>query len=203
MLLKKLFQKRKFPGSADYWEDRYARGRNSGQGSFGNLAEFKAQILNDFVRKYQIENVIEYGCGDGNQLTLAIYPSYVGFDVSPTVIKKCQNIFALDSSKKFELISNYNGEKAELTLSLDVIYHLVEDRVFSEYMDRVFSSSDKYVIIYSNDIEDGGSPNKSHVRSRKFSQWVLDNAKSWKLKEVIKNKFPKESTADFFIYEKR
>ena len=203
MLLKKLFQKRKFPGSADYWEDRYARGRNSGQGSFGNLAEFKAQILNDFVRKYQIENVIEYGCGDGNQLTLAIYPSYVGFDVSPTVIKKCQNIFALDSSKKFELISNYNGKKAELTLSLDVIYHLVEDRVFSEYMDRVFSSSDKYVIIYSNDIEDCGSPNKSHVRSRKFSQWVLDNAKSWKLKEVIKNKFPKESTADFFIYEKR
>lgn len=203
MPLKKLFQKRKFPGSADYWEDRYARGRNSGQGSFGNLAEFKAQILNDFVRKYQIENVIEYGCGDGNQLTLAIYPSYVGFDVSPTVIKKCQNIFALDSSKKFELISNYNGEKAELTLSLDVIYHLVEDRVFSEYMDRLFSSSEKYVIVYSNDIEDGGSPNKSHVRSRKFSQWVLDNAKSWKLKEVIKNKFPKESTADFFIYEKR
>jgi hypothetical protein len=37
-----------FPDSATYWEQRYARGWNSGVGSYGRLAEFKAQVLNNF-----------------------------------------------------------------------------------------------------------------------------------------------------------
>lgn len=39
-----------FPGSAAYWETRYRGGEMSGSGSYGRLAEFKAEILNEFVR---------------------------------------------------------------------------------------------------------------------------------------------------------
>ena len=39
-----------FPGSASYWELRYRNGGTSGAGSYGRLAEFKAEVLNEFVR---------------------------------------------------------------------------------------------------------------------------------------------------------
>lgn len=37
------------------------------------------------------------------------------------------------STKQFKVVVDYNGERADLALSLDV-YHLVEDAVFEEYM---------------------------------------------------------------------
>ncbi|NQU04581.1 MAG: hypothetical protein HQ568_00700, partial [Calditrichaeota bacterium] len=67
---------RSFPGSEDYWKQRYKSGGNSGAGSYHKFAEFKADILNSFVRDKQIRTIIEYGCGDGNQLRLSEYPSY-------------------------------------------------------------------------------------------------------------------------------
>ncbi len=56
-----------FPGSQDYWVKRYAKGGNSGPGSYSELAKFKASVLNAFVREHGIQSVIEFGCGDGNQ----------------------------------------------------------------------------------------------------------------------------------------
>lgn len=37
--------------SKNYWENRYKSGGNSGAGSYSNLAEFKAEIINEFVAK--------------------------------------------------------------------------------------------------------------------------------------------------------
>ena len=63
-----------FPGSAAYWEERYRTGGNSGCGSYGHLANWKAEIVNDFVAATGVQRVIEHGAGDGNQLSLARYP---------------------------------------------------------------------------------------------------------------------------------
>ena len=65
-----------FQGSESYWQNRYEAGRNSGDGSYSQLAEFKADNLNAFVFENAITSVIEYGCGDGNQLSLAKYSKY-------------------------------------------------------------------------------------------------------------------------------
>lgn len=203
MLWKRFFLKKKFQDSISYWEERYASGGTSGKGSYGELAEFKAQVLNEFVLKNQVKNIIEFGCGDGNQLKLAAYPSYVGFDVSITAINNCRNLFIDDPTKRFELIRDYKDEKAELTLSLDVIYHLVEDGVYEQYMARLFSSSEKFVIIYSNDVDSGQCRAKPHVKFRKFSDWIQSNAPGWELKEKISNPHVHESPADFFIYMKK
>jgi len=35
--------------SSDYWEKRYLNGGNSGNGSYGRLAHFKAQCINSFI----------------------------------------------------------------------------------------------------------------------------------------------------------
>lgn len=111
-----------FSTSEKYWDQRYKTGGNSGAGSYGKLAEFKAEIINDFGKKHGVRTIIEFGCGDGNQLRIAGYPNYLGFDVSGEAIALCNKNFNKDHSKTFKLLNEYDGQTAELTLSLDVIY---------------------------------------------------------------------------------
>ncbi len=198
---------KRFQGSKNYWIRRYKSGRTSGAGSYNKLAEFKAKVLNGFVKEHNISSVIEYGCGDGNQLIIADYPSYIGFDVSPKAIASCEKAFRTDPSKSFHLMDEYNGETAQLTTSLDVIYHLVEDEIFEAYMRRLFDSSQRFVIIYSSNTDANAAKAAAHVKHRKFTAWVAANYPRWRLKSHIPNKYPfkgnasEGSFADFFIYE--
>jgi SAM-dependent methyltransferase len=194
-----------FYGSEDYWIGRYREGGNSGAGSYNRLAEFKAEVLNDFVASHAIGDVIEFGCGDGNQLTLANYPSYLGFDVSPHAVEACARRFAKDTSKSFMLVHDYTGQTAQLALSLDVIYHLTEDDVYETYMRTLFGAARDYVVIYSSD-EEEPQTQAAHVRHRQFSTWVRANAPGWRLLRHIPNRYPYAgdndtgSLADFYIY---
>lgn len=195
--------------SAKYWEQRYLHGGTSGAGSYHRLAEFKAKVVNQLVREEKINTVIEWGCGDGNQLRLADYPAYVGYDVSKEAVARCQELFKGDSSKQFiwsggdHFTSEITGE---LALSLDVLYHLVEDDVFELYMQRLFASSSKCVCIYSCNFDRCSA---AHVRCRKFTEYVDCHMLDWKLVKKIENAYPYDekdplntSWSDFYIYRK-
>ena len=173
--------------SKDYWEKRYSYGGNSGAGSYKNLALFKASIINNFVRKNNINTVIEWGSGDCNQLSLANYKNYIGFDVSKTAIKICQNKFKYDMTKTFIYISDNftNNRKADLSISLDVLFHLIEDNVFNLYMQNLFNSSKKYVCIYSSNVNKKWD---KHVKHRKFTDWINKYiSNEWKIIQYIPN----------------
>jgi SAM-dependent methyltransferase len=196
-----------FPGSAVFWESVYREGGTSGPGSYGRLAEFKAEILNEFVRTRNIGTVIEFGCGDGAQLQLARYPEYVGVDVAAASIRRCSGLFAQDSTKRFYQADALPRDlgKFDLALSLDVIYHLVEDSVFDSYMRRLFSFARRHVIIYSSNY-DALMP-APHVRHRKFTTWIAENARDWQQEGIVANRFPfdpqqpdETSHADFHFF---
>ena len=197
-----------FAGSVQYWEGRYASGGNSGVGSYSKFALFKAEVVNTLVEKESIQSVIDFGCGDGSQLSLLKFPRYLGLDVSPSIVSKCRVMFASDPTKSFVHMSKYNGEKAELGLSLDVIYHLVEDTAFEDYMRRLFTAATKFVLIYSSNSNKNSRFQASHVKHRNFTTWIRQNAQEWKLVEHIPNRYPHRgdesqgSFADFFIFER-
>jgi hypothetical protein len=197
----------KFSGSEKYWQNRYKSHGNSGAGSYNQLAEFKAVILNRFVDDNKVSTIIEYGSGDGNQLKLAKYPVYLGLDVSQDALERCRSIFLDDSTKRFGFTTDYSDETAELTLSLDVIYHLIEDDVFSKYMERLFASSKKYVIIYASNTDEQRSEQSPHVRHRCFTDWIKIYKPDWKIIQHIKNIYPYSgddrtgSFADFYIFQ--
>lgn len=44
------------------------QGGTSGAGSYGVLAEFKAEVINSLLLEHSILTAIEFGCGDGSQL---------------------------------------------------------------------------------------------------------------------------------------
>jgi SAM-dependent methyltransferase len=193
-----------YSDSARFWEANYTRGRTSGSGSYGQLAHGKGHFLNDLVREHQVSTVIEFGCGDGNQLSLAEYPSYVGLDVSRTAIRLCQRRFAGDATKSFFLydggcFTDHGGIfTADLALSLDVVYHLTEDKVFSAYMRHLFAAGQRLVVIYSTNAEIGGTA--PHVRHRQFTGWVEENIAGWQLSGVTAGPGTERARADFFVY---
>lgn len=198
------------PRSHGYWERRYRRGGSSGPGSIDRLADFKAEVVNDIVERYALASVTEWGCGDGSQLTLAAYPLYVGYDVSPTAVRTCRERFAGDQTKSFALADEYRGVVTDAALSLDVIFHLVEDESFERYMERLFDSASRIVVVYSSDTEENPEArDHGHVRHREFSQWVAEHRTEWRLTERIPNRYPfvvgdlTTSFAEFFVYARR
>lgn len=211
-LLMLVIKRDRFKGSAEYWERRYLQGGTSGSGSYNRLGEFKAEIINDFVAANNVNSVIEFGCGDGNQLVLAKYPNFIGLDVSQKALLICIDRFSNDKTKSFFMYDslafrdNFNLFKIDLALSLDVIYHLVEDAIFEKYMFDLFNSATKYVIIYSSNF------NKKftyYETDRDFTTWVAQNINGWKFVKKIDNRYPQDfkddentSRADFYFYEK-
>jgi SAM-dependent methyltransferase len=200
-----LRQRLAFRGSAQFWEQNYARGKTSGGGSYGHAAHAKADFLNAFVCQNAIQSMVEFGCGDGNQLSLAKYPRYVGLDVSKTAIGMCRQRFAVDPTKSFFL---YDGTcfvdgggifAADLAISLDVVYHLIEDQIFETYMTHLFTAGQRFVVLYSTNMELGDS--SPHVRHRIFTTWVEGNCPEWELIGVTTG--PNDhlaGRADFFVY---
>lgn len=192
--------------SSSYWEQRYVAGGNSGPGSYGRLAKFKAGFLNNFVEEHKISAVIEFGCGDGAQLKLARYPDYIGVDKSAKAIEMCRAAFDGDAAKRFIQVDDLPpSTQAELSLSLDVIYHLIEDSIFDEYMQRLFNCATRFVIVYASNCEQQTA--SIHVRHRKFTRWVEQNQPGWQLVKTIKNVYPFDeadpentSFADFHVF---
>jgi len=165
-------------------------------------------VLNKFVADNHVSSVIEFGSGDGAQLSLALYPTYTGVDVSRTALETTRKAFAGDPSKRFIHPDDLEpGDVADLSLSLDVIYHLIEDSVFELYMEQLFTASRKFVIVYSSNTE--RKSEAVHVKHRKFTDWVERHRPDFKLVDVVKNPYPEQlqdldntSFADFFFFER-
>lgn len=74
-------------------------------------------------------------------------------------------------------------------------------------MEQLFSSSKRYVCIYSSNFE---KKYEQHVRCRQFTDYIENNMPDWKLIKKIDNKFPYDikneentSWSDFYFYEKQ
>jgi len=171
--------------SLAYWKNRYAKGQNSGSGSYGQVADFKAKALNGFIHEHAISTCVEFGSGDGNQLGMLEIASYLGFDVAPDAVKLCIEKFRGDSTKSFMLYDpkyfvNNSFIEAELTLSMDVILHLIEDDIYSEYMSALFGASTKYVAIFTTATDEQPAKMASHNKFRDHRPWVRVHAPNFR-----------------------
>ena len=214
-----------FSTSMEFWEKAYRAGNRSGSGSYGKLADFKADYINRFIADHTIETVVDMGCGDENQLSLGDYRDYVGLDVSSTLIVRLSEQYRDDPSKRFIVYEPFAfdartaGIVGELALSLDVIFHLIEDDVFNRYIQDLFALSIRYVLIYSKDLgfprgrdeglspllqgfEEPCTPPAAHVKQRNIAKYILEYVTGWELVAIDRNIWPVESPSDFFVYRR-
>ncbi len=196
-------RKWRYPGSFRYWERRYAKGGNSGAGSSGVLAAYKARVVNDFVQEHNIQSVLELGCGDGQQLLLAQYPLYIGVDIAPSAVAACKRIFSNDGSKQFGLYDpfSFNPAKcpADMALSMEVIFHLTEEELYQLYMKHLFCCARRWVLVFSANIPDNTGGLFPHFKPRQFLE---DVPAGWLLRQRIPNPHGDISISEFFIFEK-
>lgn len=197
--------------SGVFWNEHYLHNGNSGTGSYNRLAEFKAEIVNEFIISRGIQTVAEIGCGDGNQLSLIHYPYYVGIDVSKVIIEKDREKFRdFKNYSFFHSLTErekYIHKSFDMTISMDVIFHLLEEDVFQAYMDDLFTLASKYVVIYSSNHEE--YTRWPEYRHRNFTGYVAEHHPEWELIRYIPNKYPyiigqeeMTSASDFYIYKK-
>jgi SAM-dependent methyltransferase len=192
--------------SAAYWEARYRAGGHSGAGSYGRLADFKAAFINGLVAANRIASVLDLGCGDGNLLSLLRVPAYTGVDVAPSTLAACTARFAGRTGISFLPYDRLEAAgTAELGLSIDVIYHLIEDTVFAGYMGALFGHASRFVLIYASNV-DLAWPSP-HVRHRRFSDHVAWAHPDWRLLAHVPNRYPFDparpedtSFADFYLF---
>lgn len=202
-----------FKGSTSYWADRYDRGGNSGPGSYGRFAQFKADTVNRLVVAHGLKSLVELGCGDGYQAALFEIDRYIGLDVAPKAVHLCRDRLSNRTGFECHLYDPEtfdparSGFRCDAALSLDVIYHLVEDSVYFRYLSHLFDLAERYVIIYSSNRRPSVWSSR-HVLHRRFTDDIPVVASEWRLIEHVPNPYPPRildlngSFADFFVYER-
>ena len=177
--------------SAEFWRNRYRTGGHSGAGAYGRLAVYKAHIVNVVAESRKVRSVVEFGSGDGNTASLFHLRRYTGVDVAPEVIERARARLGDRSGWCWKSLEAFDADPQmhDMAMSLDVIYHLVEDAVFEAYMRRMFAAAGRLVLIYSSDHagEAGGAP---HVRHRAYSDWIAREMPDWTLGRSWKQPFP-------------
>ena len=173
--------------STNYWKLRYKNGGLSGNGSYASEAKKKADYINSVIRDFNIKSINDIGHGDGNQLKyIEGFKDYTGYDVSEHARQRCLNIHG--KKKGYRFISDTNSfNTGDLAMSLDVIYHLVEQDTFESYMDLLFSLS-QYVLIYSTDMDNGNSGSRSHVYHRNIKNYISKTFINFKLIDNVELK---------------
>lgn len=192
--------------SAAYWSARYRRGETSGSGSYGENARYKADFLNSFVQDHGARTVIEFGCGDGAQADLFTFDAYTGVDVTQEAVELCRVKLHRPNWAFHNLKDSaaYAGQY-DVVLSLDVVYHLIEDHVFDAYMTSLFDHAGGQVLVYSSDHDERSAA--AHVRHRKHSDWVAQHRPEWEVAAVHENPRAGQSAdavfAFFTCYQRR
>ncbi len=166
---------------AGYWNERYRKGWSSGVGSEGNNARIKAGIVNRWIAENAIKSVVDWGCGDGTTLShLEGFDHYTGVDVSEVILRTNAAKFP---GLSFVRLDPRNYLRADMALSMDVLFHQIEDDEFHRHLDQLFSSARKAVVIGSTD-DDRGRTAK-HVMRRAFTPVVAYRFPQWRLHKQV------------------
>jgi SAM-dependent methyltransferase len=190
---------------AGYWDRRYREGRTSGAGSEGDEGAYKAEYLSRFLVDHDVKTVVDWGCGDGQVLDLVEFPQqtqYIGVDVSPTIVERMRRDERFNGPRYlFHTVDSFmTGTRThlELSLSFDVLFHFPDDNDYRDYLNLLFGSAEKYVMIYSTNY--AGGRTARHVYRREFTRDIALMVGNWELRAV---ETPlREGLASFFVYEK-
>lgn len=175
---------------ANYWQHRYRRtGKGSGKGSTGPLLAWKADRINRAVQDLGVTSVLDIGCGDGQLASRLRVPDYLGVDLAPAAVGMARRAAR---PKKFQKLDE-TVEPRDLHLSVDVMFHLVDDADYRSHLDLLFSAH-RYVIVHATDFD---APGRPHVLHR---HWTDDVPDGW---TQIDHQHSQMSLAVLTVWERR
>ncbi|MEK3731908.1 MULTISPECIES: class I SAM-dependent methyltransferase [Paenibacillus] len=190
----------------EYWDDNYSNGGTSGRGSYGELADFKAEVVNELVERNGVRTVIEFGCGDGNQLSLMKYPEYLGLDVAASAVQLCTERFKDDPGKRFmqydpRTFADGKLSKFDMVVCLDVLYHITDDEDFEATLRHIFDSSSDLVVLYTR-LTTG---KEAHVVDTIKDRDIFGHLRKFpdfSIEAIVPQRYRDQSSSDFIIMRK-
>ena len=166
-------------GSQEYWNERYNNFQEkefkhaSGNGKLPFRRNFKAKELNTLIQKYNIKSVMDFGCGDGEILSKLEVTAYYGIEINENLVETLRMRFP--QKEKYYFSTNHANDwptSIDAAVSVDVIFHLLEDNLFEKYMEDLFKPAPKYVIIKSSNRDELGVGRNAHIKHRKFVAYI-------------------------------
>lgn len=169
--------------SATYWEQRHAERRGhwraNGPGSRGRLLSYKVALVQALVDETRAHSLLDLGCGDAQLGARVNVDHYLGVDVSPTAAEAARARLGMRGrGGTVEVLTLAQLPPAigmvDVAISMDVVFHLLEDEAYHDHLQRLFDVAKRAVGIYSTVTE---SPVFGHVRHRAVERDVA--ALSW------------------------
>lgn len=113
---------------------RLAWGGN-GPGSSWDKTERIRSELPALLRELGVKSLLDYGCGEPawiGQTMLEVEVEYVGVDVVPELIGRCEACYGASGAARFLLLEDFDQPlpRADLILARDCLAHLSLDDVF-------------------------------------------------------------------------
>jgi predicted O-methyltransferase YrrM len=158
--------------AAPYWDRRYATGGTSGAGSRGAEAEEKVRLVQRVIDEHGVRSVLDLGCGDGYVASRLRVAEYVGYDPAPSALALCR---AAMPGRAF--VGELPAGPFDLVLSLDVMFHLVDDADYREHIFWLLSLG-SCALVWSTDHAERGA---KHVLHRK---WTADVPPGWAVTRI-------------------
>ncbi len=145
-------------------------------------------MINGLVTSNSLDTVLEFGCGDGNQLSYYSLQNYLGLDVAEKAVELCSEKFADDPSKRFRLIrpgEDVDFGRFDLVMSLEVLMHVVDEGDFLWTLDNIFRHSDNYVVILTPLTPLMDFPKGSHEKYRNLFPYLVPYIGEFAVVDVI------------------
>ena len=139
-----------------FWNEKYAKGEISGQGSIGIYRNWKWNKIRKVVG-LDINSLIDVGCGD---LRFWNHPAakrvlkkrifkYIGIDISSEIIernaKKYPNLKFVCSPAHLEI----NRVRSEIVFVLDLLFHIMDKGEFELIIENCCRYTNNFLVIYS------------------------------------------------------
>jgi len=153
------------------------------------------------INKYDLKSISDVGCGECTLLPyLQGIRKYYGYDISPAVLSKVSKNAQDGFSKEFILLTNNTKiVSSDLVLSLEVIFHQVNDDEYLDYMRKLVNSNGEYLLILTMNegILKTNHIKNRHIKYRDISKFM--DSTNYSLVE----KFPfTERTSTYYLYKK-
>ncbi len=177
----------------EYWDHRYKKGYDSGEGSVGVHRDWKWSQIESIIPS--ISEVVDVGCGDLRFWEGKDCPSYIGLDISPTIIK--QNITKRPQWGFIcgNAITRYPF-KANVVLCMDMLFHIMNDDDFDKILDNLMEYTKEWIIIYTWDKNPFST--KDDMKYQAFRKLPIERFKEFKL--VHQEAEPTDKYGKIFIF---
>lgn len=143
----------------EFWNRRYATDpeKGSGPGSRCENLALKNELIKNTVEKYEIETILDIGCGDIAILEGLQIGSYTGVDISDLIVERNKKLrpewrfmHADVADSATELPS------ADLVLCLDVLIHQKSRSAYEQVLRRAIAAARRLVLVSGYNAPDPG-----------------------------------------------